>query len=1273
MKILIPLFILILSIHFCAFGQLSDITQGCVPLKIKFNSAPAGQYFWNFKDGTFATTQNPEHTYTKPGVYEVTLQDGQNGNVIGQTTISVFDKPTLNITGTPSDGCVPLSVQFDASVIADPAIMTSEYKWTFGDGASAQGKNPKKVYSEIGNFDVGLEIKSDLAGCDNIKIFPNYIKVHGLKALMDIEPISECEPPFTYLVKNKSISSPGNKYFWDFGNGQTSENYDGGQIVYPTAGVYRVTLKITDNNGCTDSIHQELIVGKPSLKISLKRDSICINERVVVTNSSPGNKINWFFDATASIPNSILRTPQWHYTTPGTKLVKYSVGNENTCIVDTVFTIYVEPLPDASFSFTPAIGCKNPLEINLQANNQSYRDYIWYPTSLSNSPVEKILITDPQRDSLYMHYKDTIILKLDVKTHLGCIASHIDTAFHQIPDAYFITNQPKGCVPLPVTFKDKSYSHLPIKSIQWIFGDGQSIISNGTDDVTHIYTKAGQYYARSIIENMDGCIDTSASLLIKVGENIKPSLKFDQTTICLGESIHISLENNDPRIGAFHIYTDDGRFSHCWTGSTAEHKFLASPGIFPVISTIDYNGCITNDTLSQEITVKGAKANIGYMIDCADPLHVMLESKSLGSTNVVWQLQDTLISINTFNHRFDHKGDYEIKLIAQNTIDGCPADTVSQIIKLRQVQAIFTMPEIVCDKDSILLNPLASIDVDNDCSKGYLWKFTHKRPHESDFGTYGAVFPAGKHTVSLIVEDLNGCRDTLTKNIESFGIYPNIEVNKTEFCFPFTLTAKDLSTSDAPIVNWNWNTGHTSPSFSTLLSEYFVQKPLVLELEDIHGCKDMITLNLSGYKPTSSLLISPQNTVCVGNPVQIFATDYTLKGSKLKFLYEFENNETATTQFITRTYQNPGTYLINLKYEEESSGCKDSVTTKIHVVGRPQAKFVSSEDGNEVICHPKIIDFTNQTTADSTVFYLWQLGKNNSTLTHPSEAFAKGQHQVVLYAISPFGCQDTTSKIFTLVGPEGQISKDKTILCNNEKVSLAVINQVDIGHWTWQFGDGTIIENESPITKSFDPEISTSAIPIELIIKSSDNGCTSIIRDSIAFETIKADFNFHDTSICQGLVYFENLSIGAKRYEWSFGSNNNSQALNPNHLYNEAGEKSITLIAISDKRECRDTLVKQLLIDKFDDIIFYPNVFTPNDDGENDVFSVIVPQAYEGRVSVNTLKIYNRWGHLISENKTWDGKYNGVEAPAEVYAYYMEVTIDGCRSYSKKGNVTLMR
>ncbi|MBL0071107.1 MAG: gliding motility-associated C-terminal domain-containing protein [Bacteroidetes bacterium] len=68
-----------------------------------------------------------------------------------------------------------------------------------------------------------------------------------------------------------------------------------------------------------------------------------------------------------------------------------------------------------------------------------------------------------------------------------------------------------------------------------------------------------------------------------------------------------------------------------------------------------------------------------------------------------------------------------------------------------------------------------------------------------------------------------------------------------------------------------------------------------------------------------------------------------------------------------------------------------------------------------------------------------------------------------------------------------------------------------------------------------------------------------------------------------------------------------------------------------------------------------PNIFTPNNDGVNDVFEV----GAAGACSPERITIFNRWGNSIFEtsgqNKFWDGKSNGNPVPSGVYFYVIQI------------------
>jgi len=91
------------------------------------------------------------------------------------------------------------------------------------------------------------------------------------------------------------------------------------------------------------------------------------------------------------------------------------------------------------------------------------------------------------------------------------------------------------------------------------------------------------------------------------------------------------------------------------------------------------------------------------------------------------------------------------------------------------------------------------------------------------------------------------------------------------------------------------------------------------------------------------------------------------------------------------------------------------------------------------------------------------------------------------------------------------------------------------------------------------------------------------------------------------------------------------------------------------------------------DSIYFPNVFSPNGDGENDGF--YFPN--EGVTEINW-QVYNRWGNLIFESnqldQVWDGKTNASKDCSEgTYYYIVNYKMKEKDWENAKGYVTLLR
>ena len=108
---------------------------------------------------------------------------------------------------------------------------------------------------------------------------------------------------------------------------------------------------------------------------------------------------------------------------------------------------------------------------------------------------------------------------------------------------------------------------------------------------------------------------------------------------------------------------------------------------------------------------------------------------------------------------------------------------------------------------------------------------------------------------------------------------------------------------------------------------------------------------------------------------------------------------------------------------------------------------------------------------------------------------------------------------------------------------------------------------------------------------------------------------------------------------------------------------------VTDLNACTDSIAQTIHISL---LPVLPTAFTPNGDGENDVFLI-----RGGPFDAVEFNIYNNWGQLIFQSFDpelgWDGKFNTQDAPLGVYTRTFTVQLAGGRVIVKEGDVTLMR
>ncbi len=250
--------------------------------------------------------------------------------------------------------------------------------------------------------------------------------------------------------------------------------------------------------------------------------------------------------------------------------------------------------------------------------------------------------------------------------------------------------------------------------------------------------------------------------------------------------------------------------------------------------------------------------------------------------------------------------------------------------------------------------------------------------------------------------------------------------------------------------------------------------------------------------------------------------------------------------------------------------------------------------------------------------------------------------------------------------------------------------------------EGEIYEEDAVIVGSFTNQTGCDSIhhinlsfmePIEMIINK--NICEG---ESFNFEGMTL---YRDTSICRtntsllgcDSIYCLNLNVSAKPiinlgmdttinfgsslvldagihelYQWSDGSMN---ALLTVH---QAGSYSVTVT--DENCNSEDEITIRL---KAKNDLFAPNVFTPNNDGINDQFTIF---AKIGTATIEELNIFNRWGSLVFRKEDfpagissigWNGYYKNQPAPSDVYVFFANILWADGQKERISGEVTLLR
>jgi gliding motility-associated-like protein len=271
-------------------------------------------------------------------------------------------------------------------------------------------------------------------------------------------------------------------------------------------------------------------------------------------------------------------------------------------------------------------------------------------------------------------------------------------------------------------------------------------------------------------------------------------------------------------------------------------------------------------------------------------------------------------------------------------------------------------------------------------------------------------------------------------------------------------------------------------------------------------------------------------------------------------------------------------------------------------------------------------------------------------------------------ATNPAGCPADTSLSLNLQAKPELVPAINSPVCvgTTEDLAVAAVDNRPLPTVTWRIADG-MPETGAMVSYTWQER---GRYPVEVSALDA-NGCPAEAEQEVVVQGPRAGFEANQPMAPDTLFFpppvrieIRNRATDATQTFWKW-----DHLLAPSdepsiELPRQAGRYSL-LQVVRDDLGCFDSLLKEFILEPVQ--LQVSNVFTPNDDGINDLWQVI----YSGE-GFTRVWVYDRSGVLVFQKQgqslSWDGRYGGRDVPAGVYFWRVQTPV-----YDRTGSLTLVR
>ncbi len=540
-------------------------------------------------------------------------------------------------------------------------------------------------------------------------------------------------------------------------------------------------------------------------------------------------------------------------------------------------------------------------------------------------------------------------------------------------------------------------------------------------------------------------------------------------------------------------------------------------------------------------------------------------------------------------------------------------------------------------------------------------------------GTQYNVVQTG--TYHATVFSFQGCNLTTADEMITVHAQPvsGFTVNNTEQCFnshQFDFTNTSTISSGTITYNWDLGDGNTStaPNVTHTYAQFGTYVVRLIVTSD-NGCQDSTLFTvIVNESPKAGFTINTTEQCFKGNEF-IFTNTSSISTNELLYRWDMGDGTIVSSQDVIYSYTQPGTYRVNL-FVMGNLNCTDTISYDVFVNPEPVAGFTINS-AHQCNTNNQFV-FTNSSTIQwGTLQYMWYLGDGTTATTRDvTHSYAgPGDYTVKMVTISDKGCTDSISfNVKVLPFAVADFYVEPTCINLRLPITNKTLNTSGTPlNFLWEFGNGQTSSQVNPVYSYPAPGTYT----IKLSVNS--NLCPQTISVKQLDVVIDAPL--------PGITYPVKMAVMSFREQlqarpignsvlWMPSTNlDNAMIYNP--VFKGLTDQLYT-IKLKTVTGCV-TIDTQLVKARRKIEIYVPTSFTPNGDGLNDY---LFPSVM-GIVSINSFRVYNRWGKLLyqmqSDRPGWNGRINGQIQEMQTVVWMIEaVDVDGVIQ-KRQGTSILLR